>query len=315
MDKQVINQQIKSKAQALGFLFASMAKADFMEPEARRLEAWLLGNNHGEMSYMENHFDLRTDPRLLVPGAKTVISLAYNYYTDVKQTDPTAPKISTYAYGRDYHKVVRKKLNQLLDWIRLTFGEVDGRAFVDSAPVLEHDWARRSGLGWVGKHTILVNPKQGSYFFLAELIIDLEMAYDQPISDYCGTCTRCIDACPTDAIAADGYRMDGSKCISYLTIELKGKLSEEFRDKMENWMFGCDICQQVCPWNRFSTPHTEADFNPKTQLIDMNKEEWSDLSEPLFDALFEGSPIRRTKYEGLKRNISFLEDEEANLCP
>ena len=309
MSKQVISNSIKSKAQELGFLFAAMAKADFMEPEALRLEEWLNNGNHGEMSYMENHFDMRTDPRILVPGAKTVISLAYNYYTEAKPADPSAPKIASYAYGRDYHKVVRKKLNQLLEWIRQSYGEVAGRGFVDSAPVLERDWARRSGLGWVGKHTLLIHPRQGSYFFLADLIIDLEMAYDAPISDYCGTCTRCIDACPTDAIHPDGYHLNGSQCISYLTIELKNQLPEYFRDKMENWIFGCDICQQVCPWNRFSTPHTEPDFIPKPQLMDMKKEEWSDLTEPLFDTLFEGTPVKRTKYEGLLRNIRFLGDD------
>jgi epoxyqueuosine reductase len=218
-----------------------------------------------------------------------------------------------YAYGQDYHKVVRKKMNILFDWIKAEYGDISGRVFVDSAPVLERDWAKRSGLGWIGKNTLLIHPKKGSYFFLSEIILDLEMDYDHPISDYCGTCTKCIDACPTDAIHPDGFVLNGSKCISYLTIELKNKLPTEFQNKMENWMFGCDICQQVCPWNRFSTPHSEEKFNPKPQLLNMTKTEWQDISEPVFNELFEGSPVKRTKYEGLKRNISFLENDQYDI--
>ena len=290
----------------MGFLLCHIAKAEFMTEEARRLDEWLSQDYHGDMSYMANHFDKRVDPRLLVPGAKSVISLAYNYYSNVRQIDPEAPQISMYAYGKDYHKVVKKKLQQMLEWMKTSFGNINGRVFVDSAPVLERDWARRSGLGWMGKNTMIIHPKKGSWFFLADIITDLEMVYDQQLSDYCGTCTRCIDACPTEAIHEDGYLMDGSKCISYLTIELKKKLPLEYKDKMENWMFGCDICQQVCPWNRFAESHSEPAFLPKEKLISMSKEEWHDLSEPLFDELFEGSAVKRTKYEGLKRNIKFL---------
>ncbi|MCL4152337.1 UNVERIFIED_CONTAM: hypothetical protein GTU68_018398 [Idotea baltica] len=256
---------------------------------------------------MENHFDLRTDPTKLVPGSKSVISLAYNYFTESQQVDESAPKISTYAYGRDYHKVVRKKLKELFSIIHEIAGEVDGRVFVDSAPVLERDWAKRSGLGWIGKNTLLLNAKKGSFFFLAEIILDLELEYDAPVSDHCGTCTKCIDACPTDAISESGYIIDGSKCISYLTIELKDAIPSEFKDKMENWMFGCDICQDVCPWNRFSTPHTEPQFNPKPALLEMKKRDWEEITEEIFDELFLGTPVKRTKFTGLKRNIKFLE--------
>ena len=297
---------LKNKALEMGFLLCHIAKAEFMTEEARRLDEWLSQDYHGDMSYMANHFDKRLDPRLLVDGAKSVISVLYNYYPNVRQIDPEAPQISMYAYGKDYHKVVKKKLQQMLEWMKTSFGNINGRVFVDSAPVLERDWARRSGLGWMGKNTMIIHPKKGSWFFLAEIITDLEMVYDQQLSDYCGTCTRCIDACPTEAIHEDGYLMDGSKCISYLTIELKKKLPLEYKDKMENWMFGCDICQQVCPWNRFAESHSEPAFLPKEKLISMSKEEWHDLSEPLFDELFEGSAVKRTKYEGLKRNIKFL---------
>ena len=289
-----------------GFDGIAIAKAEFMEPEARRLEAWLNKGFHGEMSYMENHFDLRTDPQKLVPGAKSVICLMYNYYIEDQQEDPEAPKISIYAYGRDYHKVIRKKMKRALQSIREKLGDIQGRAFVDSAPVLERDWARRSGLGWVGKHTLLLNPKKGSYFFLAELILDIELDYDSPIKDHCGTCTRCIDACPTEAISPEGYVMDGSKCISYLTIELKDAIPEAFQGKMRNYMYGCDICQQVCPWNRFAKTHEEADFLPKEELKTMKKREWQEITEEVFDHLFQGSAVKRTKYEGLKRNIDFL---------
>ncbi len=276
-----------------------------MEPEARRLEAWLEQGNHGTMRYMENHFDLRTDPRKLVPGAQSVISLSYNYYTEKKQ-EPSAPKISQYAYGRDYHKVVKKKLKQLLVKINDEIGEVSGRAFVDSAPVLERDWARRSGVGWVGKHTLLIDPKMGSFFFLAELIIDLPLQPDTPIKDHCGTCTRCIDACPTDAISENGYVMDGSKCISYLTIELKESIPESFHGKMEEYMYGCDICQAVCPWNRFSKRHTEPEFEPSSELLEKDRKEWEEITEEVFENLFRGSAVKRTKFSGLKRNIAFL---------
>jgi len=296
---------IKEKASQLGFFLCGISRAEYMVEEARNLDRWLSQNYHGEMDYMVNHFDKRVDPTLLVPDAKSVISLAFNYYSEKRQSDPEAPRISTYAYGKDYHKVVRKKLHLLFDWIKSTFGDVAGRVFVDSAPVLERDWAKRSGIGWIGKNTMLIHPKKGSYFFLAEIITDLELAYDHPLSDYCGTCSRCIDACPTDAIYEHGYVVDGSKCISYLTIELKDDIPTEFRGKMDNWMFGCDICQQVCPWNRFSTPHEESEFMPKEDLLSMTKEDWQNMTQSTFDSLFEGSAVKRTKYEGLKRNINF----------
>ncbi len=306
MLKEKKSEIIKNLAKELGFFLCGISKAEFMQQEAMHLEKWLALNYQGEMSYMANHYDKRTDPTLLVPGAKSVISLAYNYYHEKAQQDKDAPQLSMYAYGKDYHKVVRKKLNQLFTAIKAQFGDIDGRVFVDSAPVMERDWAKRSGLGWVGKNTLLIHPKKGSYFFLAEIILDLELQYDHAISDYCGTCTRCIDACPTDAISPQGYFMDGSKCISYLTIELKNRIPEEFQDKMNNWVFGCDICQQVCPWNKFAAPHTEADFLPVDGLLSMSKEEWHDISQPVFDTLFEGSAVKRAKYEGLRRNLEFL---------
>jgi epoxyqueuosine reductase len=310
MEAQSISAQIKAKAISLGFILCHMAKATYMDEEARQLDRWLNQHHHGEMSYMANHFDMRVDPTRLVPGAKSVISLAYNYYNPIKQTDLSAPKISQYAYGRDYHKVVRHKLNQLYHWMSETIGEINGRVFVDSAPVLERDWARRSGLGWVGKNTMTIHPKAGSFFFLAEIICDLPMEYDVPIKDYCGICTRCIDACPTDAISPEGYWMDGSKCISYLTIEYKKNLPQDYADKMAGWMYGCDICQDVCPWNRFAQDHNEAQFIPSDTLIDMTREEWIDLTETAYTAIFEGSPVKRAKYEGLKRNIDFVTRNE-----
>ena len=297
---------IKEKAKELGFILCGISKAELMTQEAINLEKWLSQNYHGDMGYMENHFDKRVDPTLLVPGAKSMISLAYNYFSPEKQHDPAAPKISMYAYGKDYHNVVRRKLNQLFDWIKTNFGVTEGRVFVDSAPILERDWAKRSGIGWIGKNTLIIHPRKGSFFFLAEIILDLDLQYDSPISDYCGTCTRCIDACPTDAIDEQGYVMDGSKCISYLTIELKDDIPAEFRGKMDNWMFGCDICQQVCPWNRFSTPHEESEFIPNEDLLTMTKEDWQNMTQSTFNSLFEGSAVKRTKYEGLSRNIKFL---------
>jgi epoxyqueuosine reductase len=299
-------QVIRNVAKELGFTYVGFAVAEHMDEEARRLEAWLNAGHHGQMTYMENHFDMRTDPRQLVPGAKSVISLLFNYHTDKTQHDPDAPKISRYAYGKDYHKVIRKRLKQLLQQLRERFGDISGRGFVDSAPVLERDWARRAGNGWIGKNTMLIHPKAGSYFFLAELITDLELEPDAPMKDYCGTCTRCIEACPTDAISPDGYILDGSKCISYLTIELKDAIPEEFTGKMESWMFGCDICQDVCPWNRFAMEHDEPLFEPKAELLEKSRREWMEITEDIFDKLFEGSAVRRTKYKGLRRNLDFL---------
>lgn len=297
---------IKEEARRLGFSFVGISKAEQMQEEARRLEAWLNKGHHGQMGYMARHFDKRTDPRKLVPGARSVISLMYNYYTEEEPEDPEAPRISRYAYGKDYHFVIKHKLKSLLHFIEEKIGQVEGRAFVDSAPVLERDWARRSGLGWVGKNTMLIHPRAGSYYFLAELITGLELEYDGPIKDYCGTCRRCIDACPTDAISPQGYVLDGSKCISYFTIELKGALPEEYRGKFENWMFGCDICQEVCPWNRFSRTHSEPEFEPHPALLQKTRQEWEEVTEEVFRELFRKSAVKRTKYEGLKRNIAFL---------
>jgi epoxyqueuosine reductase len=307
MNTEKRTQLLREEAHRLGFAFVGISKAERMDEEARRLETWLNRGLHGRMHYMANHFDKRVDPTKLVPGAKSVVSLMYNYYPDKGQQDTEAPRISRYAYGKDYHYILKPKLKSLLQYLREHIGEVEGRCFVDSAPVLERDWARRSGIGWVGKNTLLIHPKAGSYFFLAELIIDLELTPDGPMKDYCGTCRRCIEACPTDAIAPEGYLVDGSKCISYLTIELREAIPEEFRGKMENWMFGCDICQEVCPWNRFSTPHREPAFEPHPQLLEMTKREWEELTEETFREVFRKSAVKRTKYEGLKRNIRFLE--------
>jgi epoxyqueuosine reductase len=299
-------QLITRKAHELGFFHVGFSTADFLEEEAPRLESWLNKNHHGEMSYMANHFDKRLDPRLLVDDAKTVISLLFNYYTDQQQSDSEAPKISKYAYGEDYHYVIKDKLKELLAFIQTEIGEVNGRGFVDSAPVMDKAWAKKAGLGWIGKNSNLIHPKKGSFFFIADLILDLKIEADGPIKDYCGTCTKCIDACPTDAII-EPYVVNGSKCISYLTIELKDELlPKEFEGKMDNWMFGCDICQDVCPWNRFSVLHTEERFTPNPDLLDLKKQDWMDLQEEGFQILFQRSPVKRTKFNGLKRNITFL---------
>jgi epoxyqueuosine reductase len=305
-NKSAYSQLIKTEAKNLGFLFCGISKAEFLEEEAPRLEIWLKKNMHGEMQYMENHFDKRLDPRLLVDGARSVISLGLNYYTDQPQTDPLSPKISKYAYGSDYHNVIKDKLKQLLEVLNDKIGEVGGRAFVDSAPVLDKAWAKKAGLGWIGKNTNLINQKAGSFFFLAELIVDLELEYDiAPTADHCGTCTRCIDACPTEAIVAP-YIVDGSRCISYLTIELKKEIPEEFNNKMDNWMFGCDVCQDVCPWNKFSVLNNEPAFTPHADLLNLKKQDWDEITEDVFQKVFKNSAVKRTKFSGLKRNISFL---------
>jgi epoxyqueuosine reductase len=295
---------IKAKAHELGFLACGVARAGFLEAEAPRLEQWLRQGKHGTMGYMERNFDLRLDPTKLVPGARSVISLAYNYFTLPQQTDPEAPRLSTYAYGRDYHKVVKKRLKPLMTFIEEQFGQVDMRAFVDSAPVLEKAWAERAGIGWRGKHTNVIRQGAGSFFFLCELITDLDLEPDAPATDHCGTCRRCIDACPTEAITP--YGVGGSRCISYLTIELKEAVPQEFAGRMADWTFGCDICQQVCPWNRFSTPHAEPEFTPKAELMGLSADEWHGMTELVFDRLFEGSAVKRTKYTGLRRNLDFL---------
>lgn len=304
-NKQQYTHLIKQEAYRLGFDFIGISRAEQLDDEAKKLEEWLNRNYHGKMGYMANHFDKRIDPTKLVEGAKSVVSLLYNYQTDAKQTDSEAPKISKYAYGKDYHFVIKQKLKALLAFIRAEIGEIDGRCFVDSAPVLERAWAKKSGLGWIGKHTLLINKQQGSYFFLAELIIDLELEYDGPIKDYCGTCTRCIDACPTDAIIQPQL-LDSSKCIAYLTIELKSAIPNEFKGKMDNWMFGCDVCQAVCPWNKFAKKHQEPAFEPHPDLLGMSKNDWQELTEEVFRTVFRKSAVKRTKYRGLKRNIEFL---------
>lgn len=283
-----------------------VSKAGFLEQEAPRLEDWLNKNRNGEMHYMENHFDKRLDPTLLVPGAKSVVSLLLNYYPEETQRED-AYKISKYAYGTDYHFVIKDKLKEFLEAIRAHIGEVDGRAFVDSAPVLDKAWAAKSGLGWVGKNSNLLTKQVGSFFFIAELIIDLELEYDTPVTDHCGSCTACIDACPTQAIV-DPYVVDGSKCISYFTIELKNEIPDYAKGKMDDWMFGCDVCQDVCPWNRFSKPHNEPLFNPKPELLQYSKKEWKELTQEVFSEIFKKSPVKRTKFSGLKRNIDFLEN-------
>lgn len=307
-DKKAISGLIKNKALELGFSGIAFSKAEFMEEEAVKLEKWLNQNYHGEMSYMANHFDKRVDPTLLVTGAKTVICLMYNYFSELAQTDDDAPKISMYALGKDYHKVIRKKLEKLYQYIRDVAGNVEGRCFVDSAPVLERDWAKRSGLGWIGKNTLLIHPKKGSYYFLAEIICDIELEYDIPMKDYCGTCTRCIEACPTQAISEDGFVLDSRKCISYLTIELKDEIPQEFKNNMAGYVYGCDICQQVCPWNRFSTPHAEEDFLPSDVLMNLSRKEWYEMNEEKFEVIFKHSSVKRTKFSGLKRNLKFLYD-------
>ncbi len=296
---------IKEKALAMGFSFCGMAKAEFLEEEAPLLEKWLTMNLHGKMGYMANYFDLRLDPRKLVPGAKSVISLVYNYYpsTDIFQNKHY--KIAKYAYGNDYHFVVKDKLKSLLHYITEQIGQVGGRVFVDSAPVMERAWAKKSGAGWTGKHSLTLNRQNGSFFFLAEIILDLELEYDTPIKDYCGTCTRCMDTCPTDAIISPQV-VDSNKCISYLTIELKDAIPDTFKEKYENWIFGCDICQDVCPWNRFSKPHQEEQFLPPPELNEMDKRTWEEITEDVFKGLFKKSAVKRSKYEGLKRNITFL---------
>ncbi len=295
---------IKQKAAELGFFFCGISKAEFLEEEANHLETWLKRTYNGKMGYMENHFDKRLDPRLLVDDSKSVVSLLMNYYTEEQQLDKTAPKLSKYAFGEDYHLVIKDKLTELFLFIQTEIGEVNGRVFVDSAPVMDKAWAKKSGLGWIGKNSNLINTKNGSFFFIAELILDLDLEYDGPIKDYCGTCTRCIDACPTDAIV-EPYVVDGSKCISYLTIELKDALiPEEFNGKLDNWMFGCDVCQDVCPWNKFSKQHTEPRLNPLTGILEMSKTDWTDLTQEIFTELLKISPIKRTKYAGLMRNIN-----------
>lgn len=297
---------IKDEAKRLEFLSCGMSKAGFLEEEAPRLEKWLQQNMHGEMAYMENHFDKRLDPTKLVPGAKSVVSLLLNYFPKETQEEDSY-KLSKYAYGTDYHFVIKDKLRQLLNYINEEIGEVHGRAFVDSAPVLDKAWAARSGLGWMGKHTNLIGKQVGSFFFIAELIIDLELDYDGPVTDHCGSCTACIDACPTQAIV-EPYVVDGSKCISYFTIELKNEIPSEMNGKFDDWMFGCDVCQDVCPWNRFSKSHREPLFDPHPELLEMSRKDWEEITLEVFQKLFRKSAVKRTGFNGLQRNLRFLKD-------
>ncbi len=305
MNKSQLTTLIKREATRLGFDGCGVSKAENLDHEARLLEAWLNQNLNGKMGYMANYFDKRIDPRLLVDGAKSVISFSYGYFTEAKQTEG-APQIASYALGKDYHDVVREKLEQVLSFIKEVTGEVNARCFVDSAPVLEKAWAVRSGIGWQGKNTNVLTKRNGSFYFLGEIIIDLELEYDSPVKDYCGNCTKCIDACPTQAIY-EPYKVDGSKCISYFTIELKDEtLPTDMKGKFENWMFGCDICQQVCPINSQAKQHNEPLFKPNPEILSMTSEQWEILDEDSFKKLFKGSAVKRTKFKGLKRNIGFL---------
>lgn len=294
---------IKDKAKEYGFISCGISQAEFLEQEAPRLENWLNKNAHGEMHYMENHFDKRLDPSKLVEGAKSVVSLLYNYYPEEEQREDSF-KVSKYAYGQDYHHVIKKKLRLMMEELNAEIGQIGGRVFVDSAPVLEKAWAAKSGLGWIGKHSNLLTKQRGSFYFIAELVIDIPLAYDTPVTDHCGSCTKCIDACPTEAITP--YQVDGSKCISYMTIELKNEIPTGFENKFKDWMFGCDICQDVCPWNRFSQPHNEPLFNPNPKLLTYDKEEWTEITKDVFNEIFRKSAVKRTKFDGLKRNINYI---------
>ena len=300
---------IKSLAAELGFTYCGIARAEKLEADARRLEAWLNKGMQGSMQYMENYFDLRIDPRALVPGTRSVITLLCNYFPSEHQSE-SAPRIATYAWGEDYHLVIREKLNALLDGMRRSIGEIQGRGFVDSGPVLERSWAVKSGLGWVGKNGNLITKQQGSYFFIATLLVDCELNYDDPMAkDYCGSCTRCIDACPTEAILPNKV-VDGSKCISYFTIELKDlMIPEEMSGKFGNWIFGCDVCQEVCPWNRFSSPHTEPRFEPLPEILELSTKEWEMMEEDAFKKIFGKSPLKRTKFSGIQRNLRFIQNK------
>jgi epoxyqueuosine reductase len=303
-NKEKYTQFIKAESKRLGFLSCGISKAGFLEEEAPRLENWLNQNRHGEMQYMENHFDKRLNPTLLVDDAKSVISLLLNYYPSEFQNEDSY-KISKYSYGQDYHFVIKEKLKELLHSIQTEIGEVSGRAFVDSAPVLDKAWAAKSGLGWIGKNSNLLTQKVGSFYFIAELIVDLELDHDNATTDHCGTCTACIDACPTEAIVAP-YVVDGSKCISYFTIELKENIPLAMKGKMDDWMFGCDVCQDVCPWNKFSKAHSEPLFSPNPDVLSFSKKDWEEITADTFQKVFKNSAVKRTKLEGLQRNINFL---------
>lgn len=310
MDHQLENKSrlVKEIARSIGFDECGIAMATPLEEDARRLEKWLSKGRHGEMKYLENHFELRTDPTKLVPGARSVITLLYNYFPEKKQ-NPGQPKVAKYAYGRDYHLVIREKLHEFLFNLREKIGNIEGRGFVDSAPVLERTWAHKSGLGWIGKNGNLINRKKGSFFFLATLITDLEMYPDTPyLQDYCGSCTKCIDACPTDAILPN-KELDASNCISYFTIELKSKnLPDQLKTRSENWIFGCDICQDVCPWNRFSQPHEHRELEPMHEILTFDFAKWDQLDPATFKLIFKDSPLKRSKWEGMKRNLKLYKN-------
>ncbi len=296
---------IKAKAKKFGFQSCGISKAGFLEEDAKHLETWLKENHHGEMSYMENHFDKRLNPTLLVEGSKSVISLSYNYFPEKNLSQFMDLKISKYAYGEDYHEIIKEILREMVSELKEEIGDFHCRVFTDSAPILERSWARKSGLGWVGKNANLITKQNGSFYFLAEIICDLDLLEDFETTDHCGTCTKCIEACPTDAIVSEKI-IDGSKCISYATIELKNEIPETFKNKMEDWIFGCDICQDVCPWNRFSLPNHQEKFKPSSFLKNYTMQDWEELTQELFSEIFRKSPVKRTKFSGLQRNIEFL---------
>ncbi|MFD1314492.1 tRNA epoxyqueuosine(34) reductase QueG [Namhaeicola litoreus] len=308
LKKREITLSLKQEAKKLGFDFCGVAKSEFLKSEESHLENWLKNGFHGEMTYMENHFDLRLDPGKLVENAKSVVSLTYNYFTE-KEMQADSFQISKYAFGEDYHHIIKEKLFRLINFLKQDLGHINIRAFVDSAPILERVWAEKAGLGWIGKNTLLINKNRGSFYFLAELVLDVELEYDPPFkTDHCGTCTKCIDACPTEAILP-GKVLDGSKCISYFTIELKEEIPTSMKGKLNDWIFGCDICQDVCPWNRFSKPHREMAFQPHPDLLEMTKKDWIELEETTFQKVFKKSAVKRTKFNGLKRNIDFVQNQ------
>ena len=298
---------IKNKSIELGFISCGISKSGFLENEIGRFESWLKNNYHGKMSYMERNFDKRMDTRKLVDGSKSVISLLFNYYPS-KEINNNSFKISKYAYGKDYHFIIKDKLKTLLSSMRNEIGEIDGRVFVDSAPIMEKAWAKKSGLGWIGKNTNLISKKTGSFFFIAEIIVDLELEYDGEVTDHCGSCTACLDACPTDALY-EPYKIDASKCISYFTIELKDQFSNDLNKDFNDWIFGCDICQDVCPWNKFSIPNKEPLLNPKNEINQYSKKDWLELTDEVFKVVFKETPLERTKFKGLKRNIQYANDQ------
>lgn len=305
---QLKRDQLIEYCKNLGFSHIGISPINRLDEEVPKLEKWLSSGFHGQMGYMENHFEMRLNPELLLPGAKSIISLSYNYFHSKKPINTDSLKISQYAYGEDYHLVIKEKLKLIVRNLQKEIGQFQARVFVDSAPILERVWAKKSGLGWIGKNTLLLNKNMGSFFFLAEIVCDISFdQYDGPTTDHCGTCTACIDACPTDAII-EPYQLDASKCISYLTIELKDKIPDEFNGKMNDWIFGCDVCQDVCPWNRHSKPHNEPRFEPSQKMMELSKSDWNEITEDLFNELFKNSPIKRTKYAGLKRNIAFVQE-------